>query len=405
MGLARWRIPLAGFLLALMGGASYAWGVFADPLIARFGWTSAEAKAPFTAFMVAFAASMVPAGKLQDRWGPRRVAAMGAVLFLVAYGLAALVGRIPQPAWLVLTYGLVGGTACGLTYAPIAPTVRKWFPDRPGFAISLALMGFGLAAAVFAPLKAELWLVSLGIEGTLLLLALLTSAVSLVAARLIVNPPPGWTPCEEPSGPRAPAATAVRMEATPGEAVRSSEFWVLWAAFACAIFGGLLAVGILPAFGTRVLGLPALEAATAVTVFAAVNGIGRPLAGWLADRIGAVSVLIVTYVVQAAALLTLPAFVVDVPTLYGFAAVFGWGFAATLALFPVLASVCFGVENLGFVYGLLFTAFGVGALGPVLGSSIFDATGSYTPAFLVSGALAGLAVALGTVLRFRYALR
>jgi MFS family permease len=203
----------------------------------------------------------------------------------------------------------------------------------------------------------------------------------------------------------APVATAVLTEATPHEALRSSRFWVLWATFASAIFGGLMAVSVIPAFGTRVLDLSALEAATAVTVFAVVNGLGRPLAGLLADRIGAVSVLIATYVLQAAALLTLPVFVVDLPTLYGFAAAFGWGFAATLALFPVLTSVCFGVENLGFIYGLLFTAFGVGALGPVLGSWMFDATGSYTPAFLVSGALALTALALGTLLKFRNSLR
>lgn len=348
---------------------------------------------------------MVPAGKLQDRWGPRPVAAMGGALFLVAYGLAALVGRIPHPVWLLLTYGVLGGTACGLTYATIAPTARKWFPDRPGLAISLALMGSGLAAAFFAPLKAELWLAPLGVEGTLLLLGVLTSAISLAAASLIVNPPPGWAPSGGTSVGRAPATAAVRREATPGEAVRSTEFWVLWVAFASATFGGLMAVSVIPTFGTRVLGLPALEAATAVTVFAAVNGLGRPVAGWLADRTGAVSVLVATYLVQAAALLSLPALVVDAPTLYGFAALLGWGFAVTLALFPVLTSVCFGIENLGFVYGLLFTAFGVGALGSVLGSWMFDATGTYTPAFVLSGALATLALALGALLRSRYALR
>lgn len=327
-----------------MGGAAYAWGVFADPLVARFGWTTAEAKAPFTVFMVVFAASMVPAGRLQDRWGPRPVAAAGAVLFLLAYGLAALVGHVAHPAWLPLTYGLVGGTACGLTYATIAPTVRKWFPDRPGLAISFALTGFGLAAALFASLKAEVWLVSLGLEGTLLLLAVVTSAVSL-------------------------------------------------------------AVALIPAFGTHALDLSPLEAASAITVLAVVNGLGRPLAGWLSDRVGAVSVLIPTYALQAAALLTLPWLVVDTATLYGYAAIFGWGFAVTLALFPVLTSVCFGVANLGFVYGLLFTAFGAGALGPVLGSWLFDATGSYTPSFVLAGALATLALALGTLLRSRHALR
>lgn len=388
--------------MAFMGGASYAWGVFVDPVMARFGWTAVEAKAPFTAFMVVFAATMVPAGKLQDAWGPRRVAAIGSVLFFVAYGLAALVRRIPHPVWLLLTYGMIGGTACGLTYATIAPTVRKWFPDRPGVAISLALMGFGLAGAFFAPLKAELWIASLGIEGTLLLLALLTSAVSLLAAGLMVNPPPGWSPAR--SG-QASVKTAERTDATPAEAVRSGVFWVMWASFASANFGGLMAIAVFPSFGTRVIGLSALDAAMALTAFAAINGLGRPLAGWLADRFGATSVLVSAYAVQTATFLALPALAVDGATLLVFAALLGWGFSVSIALFPVQASVCFGVAHLGFIYGLLFTAFGVAALGPLIGSWIFDATGSYTPAFVASGILAALALGLNILLRQRYQLR
>ena len=170
--ISRWSIPFAGFLLALMGGFSYAWGVFIIPMEESFGWTKAEANLPFTVFVLIFALFMIPAGRLQDKIGPRRVSAFGAVLFFVSYGLAALVDRFPYPWWLVVTYSLIGGIACGLTYACVAPPARKWFPDKPGLAISFGVSGFGLAALVLAPLKAEYLIPIYGIEGTFLLLLL-----------------------------------------------------------------------------------------------------------------------------------------------------------------------------------------------------------------------------------------
>jgi OFA family oxalate/formate antiporter-like MFS transporter len=84
-----------------MGGFSYAWGVFIQPMEEKFGWTTAEATLPFTVFVMIFAIFMIPAGRLQDKMGPRRVSAIGAVLFFVSYSLAALVDRFPYPWWLV----------------------------------------------------------------------------------------------------------------------------------------------------------------------------------------------------------------------------------------------------------------------------------------------------------------
>ncbi len=126
--ISRWSVPFAGFLLTLMGGFSYAWGVFVVPMINKFGWTKAEVLLPFTIFMVVFALVMFPAGKMQNKIGPRKVSMAGAILFFVAYGLAALVSRLPYSWWLVVTYGIIGGTACALTYACVAPPDRKWFP-------------------------------------------------------------------------------------------------------------------------------------------------------------------------------------------------------------------------------------------------------------------------------------
>lgn len=399
----RWTIPFAGFLLALMGGISYAWGVFVVPMTERFGWTTAEATLPFTVFMVVFALTMVPGGRLQDILGPRKTSAIGSGLFLVAYWAATLIGHIPHLWWLILVYGVIGGAACGLTYACVAPPSRKWYPDKPGIAISLAVMGFGLAAVVFAPLKADHLIPAYGIAGTFLTLAIIVPSICFIAAAIIKNPPDGWT-APTRDGNKKSKASLVKQELSPREFLKKSLFWVIWLAYACVIAGGLMSLSLIPAYGRRILGLQAGEAAVAVAIFAGVNGFGRPIAGMLIDRFGVVTVMIFSYVIQAATLVFFNLFATTLPTLYIAAALLGWGFAVTLAAFPVLTAICSGLKNFGVNNGLVFTAFGTGALAPTIGATLFDITGSFVHAFIIAGMLAALGVVLCIVLKKRYGL-
>jgi len=402
--MTRWSIPFAGFLLALMGGFSYAWGVFIIPMEERFGWTKTEANLPFTVFVLIFALFMIPAGRLQDRIGPRRVSAFGAVLFFVSYGLSALVDRFPYPWWLVLNYSFIGGIACGLTYACVAPPARKWFPDKPGLAISFGVMGFGLAALVLAPLKAKHLIPNFGIEGTFFIIAIITSSVSLFAAWLIRNPPAGWTPSGWKANNKTEEKIMVRQESTPREMLRNPIFVIMWSAMALVCAGGLICIGLIPSYGNFALGLTPVKAALAMSIFAGFNGFGRPVAGLLGDKFGAVQVMIVTYIIQTITLLFFHIFAVTLPTLYIASALLGWGYAVTLALFPALTSICFGTKHLGVNYGILITAFGIGGLAPAVGSWLFDITGSYTSTFISAGIMAGVSVILCVVLKRKYSL-
>ena len=399
----RWTVPLAGFLLALMGGMSYAWGIFVIPLTERFGWTTAEATLPFTVFMVVFAIFMVPAGRWQDKLGPQKVSAIGAALFFVAYGAAALIGFVPYLWWLLLVYGVIGGAACGLTYACVAPPARKWYPDKPGTAVSFAVMGFGLAAVIFAPLKAQFLIPDYGLEGTFLILAIMVSVVSLFAATMIKNPPEGWKAPQIKAGNKS-KTMLVKQELSPRELPGKPLFWVIWLTFVFVIAGGLMCIGLIPAYGRKIVELTVGESALAMSIFAGFNGFGRPLAGMLSDRFGVVAVMIVTYTIQAATLLAFTVLATSLLTLYSAAALLGWGFAVTLAVFPTLTSICFGVRNLGMNYGMVFTAFGIGAFASSIGAWLFDVTGSYTPAFTAAGVLAVLGLLLCLVLKKKYEL-
>jgi len=386
IGKRRWTILLGGFFLSLVGGMSYAWGSFVVPLINNWGWTAAEATLPLTVLIVVFAITMIPAGWLQDRIGPRKVAAAGSVLFLVGYSLAALLRFFPSYTWLVLTYGGVVGIACGLTYACIAPTARKWYADRPGFAVSTAVMGFGLAAVVFAPLK-KLMINAWGVDGTLFLLGIFVFVVSVTGSWLIRNPPQNWSPPQK-TGSSHKASTLKHTSSNdipPGKFLQTSVFYGLWLALAAVIGGGLTAIGLLTPFGELQLKLSPTEAALAISFFSMANGIGRPLAGWLADRVGTILVMLIVYTIQAAVFLVMPWVATSYLLLLVCSLLLGIGYAVTFALFPVVVASGFGTKYLGINYGLVFSAFGLGSITGFVGSKLLDITGSFTPAFPLAG--------------------
>jgi OFA family oxalate/formate antiporter-like MFS transporter len=402
--LARWKVVFAGFLLALMGGVSYSWGVLVIPLMEEYGWIMTEATLPFTVFLVVFSLTMIPAGWLVDKKGPRRIAAIGAIIFFLSYSLSALVVHFPHHWWLMMTYGVIGGIGCGLTYACVAPPARKWFPDNPGLAVSFAVMGFGLSALIAAPIKTNYLLRFHGIEGTFFILGVVTSVVSLVGAALIGNPPPDWSPKDGEKGKKIRETIRIRNEMTPKEVIRNSMFWILWAAFALVAAGSLASLGLIPTYGQRVVNLTPVESALAISILAGFNGFGRPIAGFLGDRFGSTRIMAITYGIQMITLFSLPYVVHSKIMLYISSAFVGWGLAVTLALFPALTSLSFGTRNLGSNYGLVFTAFGAGAIASSTGAWLFHVSGSFYPIFLTTGLMAGFSLVLCVILRRKYQL-
>jgi OFA family oxalate/formate antiporter-like MFS transporter len=395
----RWKVIFGGFLLSLMGGMSYAWGSFVVPLSRDWGWTVAQANLPFTVMIIVFAITMIPAGSIQDRIGPRKVAMVGAVVFFIGYGLAALLRFIPNPIWLVFTYGGMVGIACGLTYACIAPTARKWYADRPGFAVSTAVMGFGLAAVVFAPFKKvmiDLW----GVDGTLLVLGVFVGFGALAGARLLRNPPADWSISVKSNKNNYKNQTPADIkDVTPYEFVRTPMFYILWLALAAVIGGGLTAIGLITAYGEIQLKLNPASAAMAISFYSLINGLGRPCVGWFADRFGTIRVMKLIYIIQATAFFALPFVAKNLLTLIICSLFLGSGYAVTFALFPVVVAAGFGTKHLGINYGLVFSAFGLGAVTSLVGSWLLDTTGSFTPAFVLAGVTTLIGLLLLTILK------
>jgi len=260
------------------------------------------------------------------------------------------------------------------------------------------VMGFGLAAVVFAPLKRSMidqW----GVDGTLLVLSAFVGAVALVGARLIRNPPDGYNAPERKTAAGRLAAAAVVEDVPPKRFIRTPVFYLLWVALAMVIGGGLTAIGLITAYGEIELNLAPAVAATAISAYALVNGLGRPVAGYLSDRIGTLQVMTMVYSIQAVVFFALPRIAVNLPLLILCSLFLGLGYAITFALFPVLVAARFGTRYLGMNYGLVFSAFGMGAVTSQVGSWLLDTTGSFTPAFTLASGTTVVGLVLLFILR------
>jgi OFA family oxalate/formate antiporter-like MFS transporter len=423
----RWRVVVGALLVQVILGTVYAFSVFVTPLQREFGWDRATTQWAFSLALATFAAVMIPAGRLQDRIGPRKVASLGGLLLGASFVLGAFLVSGDRPWALYLTYGILGGAGIGFAYVcPIASAV-KWFPDRKGLITGVAVAGFGGGALFFAgPASAlllppnetgealglsQILLVGLGIqEGTgfgigwqtfFLLHGVVSAAAVLVGASLLSNPPAGW----QPAGWTPPPAAA-RPEIGWREMLDTPLASMLWLTFIFGATSGLMAIGQWTPMMTGVLGgatfAPEWLGAFGrfvepVGVLAVFNALGRIAWGRISDLIDRPRAMMIMFLFQGMAFMILVAAQTPITILLASAWV-GLNFGGIFALFPSATADYFGTRHLGVNYGWIFTAYGVaGILGPVVGGVLFDATGEYILAFLFAGVLCFLAAGCAVV--------
>ncbi len=387
-----WTVIFAGFLLNLMLGIVYAWSVFVRPLMESFGWSKTVASLPFSIFLLIFAIMMVPAGRTQDRIGPRKVAMLGGVLLGLGFILSSFIDTIRNPAWLLLTYGVIAGAGCGLGYACPIPVARKWYPHRVGLATGLVVMGFGMSALIFAPLE-RAFIDAYGIGNAFLYIGVILLVVSVIAASLLRNPPESVVQVQQ-----NPVVVSER-DYGPIEMLKTPQFWMLWFSFMFMALVGLMVIGHIAPYAQE-RGLDPYAAAFAASALAVANALGRPGAGWLSDVIGRPKTMFLLFLLQGLVVIAFPHFALALATIYLGAVIVGFNYGANFSLFPSATGDFYGTRNLGVNYGLVFTSYGVGGLvGPIMAGYVFDVTGSYEVAFLVAGVLAIIAAIISLALR------
>ncbi|MEU6243889.1 OFA family MFS transporter [Streptomyces sp. NPDC047024] len=378
-GWSRWLVPPAALSVHLSIGQAYAWSVFKPPLESALHLDGTQSALPFQLAIVMLGLSAAFGGTLVERNGPRWAMTVALVCFSSGFLISALGARTEQYWLIVLGYGFVGGIGLGIGYISPVSTLMKWFPDRPGMATGIAIMGFGGGALIASPWSAQM-LESFGTGPNGIALAFLVHglsyAVFMTLGVLLIRVP--RAPERTTAGDAVAAApTGVRVSAR--SAVRTPQFWCLWVVLCTNVTAGIgilekAAPMITDFFADSSTPVSVSAAAGFVALLSAANMAGR--IGWssTSDLIGRKNIYRVYLGVGALMYLLIalfgdtakPLFVLCALVILSF---YGGGFATI----PAYLKDLFGTYEVGAIHGRLLTAWSTaGVLGPLIVNWIAD---------------------------------
>lgn len=417
--LNRWTVVVGALIVQIILGTVYAFSVFVKPLEMEFFWSRTTTQWAFSCALMTFALTMIPAGRLQDRVGPRNVATLGGFLLGLSFILAAFLVRENRPWALYLTYGVLGGAGIGCAYVCPIAACMKWYPDKKGLITGLAVAGFGAGALFFAgPASVlmlpagqdefamgglEILMVGLGLsEGSgfgigwkaFFVLHGIVCAVAVIGgASLLRNPPKGWKP--EGWNPEDDSHK-ISVEMDWKAMINTPMACMLWLTFIFSATSGLMAIGQWKPMMATILGGRTFAPewmgsfgrfVEPVGILAIFNAFGRIFWGKISDLVDRPRAMMMMFLLQGMTFMLLVSVKTPV-TIFVASALVGLNFGGNFALFPSATADYFGTKNLGNNYGWIFTAYGIaGILGPVAGGVLFDATQKYLMAFVFAGTL------------------
>ncbi len=391
----RWLIAVAGVVMQLALGAVYAWSVFRIPLSKSYGWTVSQVTLAFELAILTLGFASFAGGLWMKRSGPRRVAAVGGLCYGLGLVLAGQVGG--HLGLLYLSYGVLGGIGLGLSYIVPVATLIKWFPDKRGMITGIAVAGFGAGALITAPV-AERLIAWLGVSQTFTILGITYFIAVSGSAFFMRNPaddyrPSGWQP------PVSQQQQAADKDYTLGAALKTWQWYALWAILFLNTSAGISIISQAAPMAQETTHASAVAAAGLVGIISIANGAGRFLWAWFSDFIGRRRVFQLMFLAQAIVFFLLS----RVHSFGGLAILafivllcYGGGFGTM----PALAADFFGARNVGSIYGLMLTAWGLaGLLGPTLIAHVRQSTGYYTEALDLIAGIMLLSAALPFLVR------
>jgi MFS family permease len=404
-GFNRWLIPPAALAVHLCIGQAYATSVYKTALVEHFDTSLTAIGIIFSIAIVMLGLSAATFGTWVDRNGPRAAMFTAAVFWSTGFLIGSL-GIATEQLWLLyLGYGVIGGIGLGIGYISPVSTLIKWFPDRPGLATGMAIMGFGGGALIASPLSRQL--MSLydpsydGTAGTVpsghavallfLTLGLIYLAYMLVGAFIVRVPAEGWRPDGFDPSTVKKKALVTTESVSARNAIKTPQFWLLWIVLFCNVTAG---IGILEQaspmiqdfFRTGETSLVAPAAAAGfVGLLSLFNMGGRFAWSTTSDYIGRKPIYMVYLgggIVLYIALATLGSsatwlFVILAAIIISF---YGGGFSTV----PAYLRDLFGTYQVGAIHGRLLTAWSAaGIAGPLIVNGVLDSRG--TPGALVAG--------------------
>ncbi|MFI7583889.1 OFA family MFS transporter [Kocuria sp. M1N1S27] len=416
-GFNRWLIPPAALAVHLCIGQAYATSVYKNALVEHFDASLTQIGIIFSIAIVMLGLSAAVFGTWVDTGGPRKAMFTAALLWSGGFLVGAL-GIFTEQLWVVyLGYGVIGGIGLGIGYISPVSTLIKWFPDRPGLATGMAIMGFGGGALIASPLSAALlsfydpdsgtpgWVASGDAVGKLFLtLAVVYLAYMLFGAFTIKVPAKDWKPAGFDPSKVKTKALVTKNHVSARNAIRTRQFWLVWIVLFCNVTAG---IGILEQAAPMIQDFFRQADGTSLVTVAVAGGFvgllsignmgGRFVWSTTSDILGRKRIYMV-YLGVGAVLYTVLALFGSTSTLLfvllGFVIIsfYGGGFATV----PAYLRDLFGTFQVGAIHGRLLTAWSAaGIAGPLIVNAFLDAQGTpgeltsqaYQPALLTMVAL------------------
>ncbi len=395
-GYNRWLIPPAALAIHLCIGQAYATSVYKISLVEHFDTSLTAVGVVFSIAIVMLGLSAAVFGTWVDTGGPRRAMVAAALCWSTGF-LVGAAGIATEQLWLLyLGYGFIGGIGLGIGYISPVSTLIKWFPDRPGLATGMAIMGFGGGALIAAPVSTELLGIygmdGAGVSSLFVTLGLVYLVVMLMGATVVRVPADDWTPEGfDPAQIRSKSLVSTG-HVSAKNAIKTPQFWMLWTVLFCNVTAG---IGILEQAEPMITdffregstsSVAVATAAGFVGMLSLANMTGRFVWSSTSDVIGRkpiymmyLGVGIVAYVLLALfGSSSVALFVLLAAIIISF---YGGGFATV----PAYLRDLFGTYQVGAIHGRLLTAWAAaGVVGPLIINSFLDAQG--TPGELTASA-------------------
>jgi MFS transporter, OFA family, oxalate/formate antiporter len=379
-----WIQLIAGVVcMAMIANLQYGWTIFVDPISTKHHWTRAAIQGTFTLFIL-LETWLVPfEAYLADRFGPRLLVMVGGVMIGFSWVLFSWANTLTA----LYVGGMIGGVGTGLVYGTCIGNALKWFQARRGLAAGVTAAGFGAGAALTV-LPLTYTLRTSGYEATFFRFGLLQGIVVLLAA-LALKKPSGRAAARK-KNPRLPQT---KTDRTPFQTLGSVVFWLMYVDFVLVAASGLMATAqlapIANGFGIAKTPVTLLGVTTSALVFALslnnlMNGVSRPLFGWVSDWLGREMTMFLTFLAEGVGILFLDRYGSN-PFLFVILAglvFFAWG--NIFSIFPALTSDHFGNKYATTNYALLYTAKGCAAFFVPIGSILAARTGSWHTTLVIA---------------------
>ncbi|CAI2424754.1 oxalate/formate MFS antiporter [Serratia proteamaculans] len=374
----RWRQLILGLIcMAAISSPQYIWTLLTKPLALKLGVPLAELQVTFSLLIILQTFFSPFQGSLIERFGPRKLISIGALLSGFSWVLASQVSSITG---LYLVYGCIGGLGTGIVYVGVVGLMVRWFPHKRGFAAGMVAAGYGMGA-VLTTFPVSTSLATRGLESTLMLFGAIFAVIGFLASQGLRMPPSANERQD------VPVLLTEGKQYRPKQMLRQPLFWLMFVMMAMMSTSGLMVTSQMAIFAhdfgiteAVVFGMAALPLALTIDRF--TNGLTRPFFGFISDKFGREQTMFIAFALEGCAMIlwllcrdNAMLFVLLSGVVF-----FGWG--EIFSLFPATLTDTFGSQNATANYGWLYMSQGIGSIfGGPMAALIYQHTGGWNIVF------------------------